>query len=314
MPRPHRPLLCMSAVMAVLAVVATGGLLLDDRTLDGAPVWAKPLKFALSLGIYGVTWSWLLSLVSPATWAARWSRWLGTALAAAALGEMAVIVTQAVRGRRSHFNVSTPLDSALYSAMGTTIIVLMVANVLAAILVARERRAEPADTWAVRIGLAVSAAGMALGYLMIRPSAAQLAAPVVTVVGAHGVGVADGGPGLPLLGWSTTGGDLRIPHFVGMHALQALPLLALAVRRVADRAARLRLVAAGGLGYAGLTALVTWQALRGQPLLRPDGPTLAAAGLLLAVTAVAALPALSALVPPSAPAARRAAAPAEVKP
>ncbi|MGV9535550.1 hypothetical protein ACWDR9_18185 [Streptosporangium sandarakinum] len=313
MPRPHRPLLFMSAVMAALAVVATGGLLLDDRTLDGTPVWAKPLKFALSLGIYGVTWSWLISLVPPAARTARWSRWLGTVLAAAALAEMAVIVIQAARGRRSHFNVSTPLDSALYSAMGTTIIVLMVANVLAAVLVARERRAEPADAWAVRIGLAVSAAGMALGYLMVRPSAAQLAAPVVTAVGAHGVGVADGGPGLPLLGWSTIGGDLRVPHFVGMHALQALPLLALAVRRVADRTARLRLVAAGGLGYAGLTALVTWQALRGQPLLRPDGPTLAAAGLLLAVTAAVALSALPSL---SAPAARRAAAatPAEVKP
>ncbi|MGV9328960.1 hypothetical protein [Streptosporangium sandarakinum] len=313
MSRPHRPLLFMSAVMAALAVVATGGLLLDDRTLDGMPVWAKPLKFALSLGIYGVTWSWLLSLVPPAKRTARWSRWLGTVLAAAALAEMAVIVTQAARGRRSHFNVSTPLDSALYSVMGTTIVALMVANVLAAALVARERRAEPADAWAVRIGLAVSAAGMALGYLMVRPTAAQLAAPVVTAVGAHGVGVADGGPGLPLLGWSTTGGDLRVPHFVGMHALQALPLLALAVRRVADRTARLRLVAAGGLGYAGLTALVTWQALRGQPLLRPDGPTLAAAGLLLAVTAAIALSALPSL---SAPAVRRTAAatPAEVKP
>ncbi|CAM5321835.1 hypothetical protein SALBM135S_07090 [Streptomyces alboniger] len=107
------------------------------------------------------------------------------------------------------------------------------------------------------------------------------------MVGAHSVGVADGGPAMPLTGWSTTGGDLRIPHFFGMHALQLLPLLvmtlmALAPRfaRLADARTRLRLVLVGSATYAAVFALLTWQALRGQPLVRPDAVTLTAAGLI----------------------------------
>jgi hypothetical protein len=113
------------------------------------------------------------------------------------------------------------------------------------------------------------------------------------VAGAHSVGVPDGGPGLPLVGWSTVGGDLRIGHFVGLHALQALPLLAILLSRffgtrLAERTRTRLLVVAGG-GYGVLTKLLTWQALRGQPLLRPDALSLAALGTLVVAVATAAV-------------------------
>lgn len=104
------------------------------------------------------------------------------------------------------------------------------------------------------------------------------------VIGAHAVGVPDCGPSMPLTGWSTTGGDLRIPHVVGMHALPLLPLflvarVALAPRfaRLRDPRVRLRLVLVASGACAAVTALVTWQALRGRPLVHPDGATVAAA-------------------------------------
>lgn len=154
----------------------------------------------------------------------------------------------------------------------------------------------------MRSGVLIALAGAAMGFLMSQPSAGQRAAgglDTADVVGAHAVGVPDGGPSMPLTGWSTTGGDLRVPHFIGMHALQVLPLFLIALvllaprfARLRDPRVRLRLVRTASGAYAAVVALVTWQALRGQPLVHPDGTTLAAAGLIAAVTAAGALLAL----------------------
>ncbi|SCL34187.1 hypothetical protein GA0074692_3767 [Micromonospora pallida] len=291
----HRPLMAFGAAMAVLTVVGFVGLVVDDRTLVGAPIWAKPLKFALSFLLYAPTLAWLLSLLRRHHTAGRRA---GTVVAVTAAVEMAIIVGQVIRGRQSHYNVLTTVDTVLWTAMGATIAVLWVANLVVAVLLLRERITDRATSSAVRLGLALAVAGMALGFLMTGPTPEQdamMREGVATVVGAHNVGVPDGGPGLPLLGWSTTGGDLRIPHFVGMHGLQVLPLVALALLQLGRRVPRLRddgtrrnLVRTVAAGYAGLVALVTWQALRGQPLTAPDAATLGAAGVLLLVTVGAA--------------------------
>ncbi|MEU7869763.1 hypothetical protein [Dactylosporangium sp. NPDC049140] len=286
----HRPLVIVAGLMAVLALAALTGIFADDRTLVGAPIWLKPFKFAVSIAVYATTIAWLLSLLERRP---RLAWWLGTTIAGAMLGEIVIIVGQAVRGRQSHFNVGTPLDSVLYSIMGATIAIAWVATLVIAVLLLMQRLPDRADALAVRLGILVALGGMAVGFLMTTPSAAQLAQGRPSIVGAHAVGVADGGPGLPLVGWSTTGGDLRAGHFIGMHALQAVPLFAFALvlagRRIArlreDRV-RIRLVGVFAFLYAGVTVLVTWQALRGQPLTHPDAPTLAAAAVLLALTAI----------------------------
>jgi hypothetical protein len=114
--------------------------------------------------------------------------------------------------------------------------------------------------------------------------------------GSHSVGVEDGGPGLPITGWSTEGGDLRISHFLGVHALQLIPLLALGLILLARRYAVLRpegprtaLVAIGATAYGGLIWLVTWQAERGESLVHPGRSTLLAFGSLLSATIVLSL-------------------------
>ncbi|MDD7938056.1 hypothetical protein PHK61_06440 [Actinomycetospora lutea] len=299
MARESRSLAAFCVAMAALAVVCVAGLVLDPRLLGGQPLWAKPLKFSVSFVLYSATLAWMISLVAvPRT--RRWARRAGVVVAVAGTIEMIAIVGQVVRGRASHFNVATPLDTAVWSVMGTTIVVLWLATAGLGVLLLRERSLAIDTAWAVRLGLVVTLLGMAVAFLMTGPTGAQVAAAQATgampTVGAHAVAVPDGGPGLPLVGWSTTGGDLRIAHFVGLHALQGLPLLALglgllAARRPVLRDARVRahLVVVAGAAWTGLTVLLTWQALRGQPLIAPDGTTLAAAAALLVASAAGAL-------------------------
>ncbi|MFF8386706.1 hypothetical protein ACF053_24085 [Streptomyces kanasensis] len=281
--------------MAVLAVVCAVGLVVDDRVLAGAPIWAKPFKFAVSFAAYCLSFAWMLSLLPDRGRAGRrTARVAGTVLAAACAVEMFLIVGQAARGRRSHFNQATPFDAAVYGAMGATAAVLWFAGLVIAVLLFRAPLADRAAALTVRASAVLALVGAAFGAVMTRPAPGQQRG-VSDMVGAHSVGGPDGGAGTALTGWSTTAGDLRVPHFVGMHALQLLPLVLLVLIALAPRFARLgdprvrfRLMAVASGAYAAVLALVSWQALRGQPLLGPDAATLTAAAVTAVLTAAGA--------------------------
>ena len=104
--------------------------------------------------------------------------------------------------------------------------------------------------------------------------------------GAHTVGAPDGGPGLPGTGWSREHGDLRIPHFFGLHALQALPLIALVTRRRRDQQHDADLVRAAAVSYGALFGILVVQALRGESLIGPSAVTLALFGVWAVATLV----------------------------
>jgi hypothetical protein len=277
----NRPLAGFLAAMAVLTVVAAVGVFADDRVLTGAPIWLKPFKFAISFVLYAGTLAWMLSLLPRRS---RLAEWAAVTIVATAVIEMLIIVGQVVRGQTSHFNESTPLNALLFNIMGGSIMVLFVAHFLVGFVVLRARLADRVSATGVRLGLGLSLLGMAAAVPMVLPTAAP---PIDNVSGAHSVGTLDGGPGLPVVGWSTVAGDLRVGHFVGLHALQALPILAMLLTwygtRLSERTKVGLLLVAGG-AYGLLTASLTWQALRGQSLIRPDALTLTAWGLLAVAT------------------------------
>lgn len=285
----NRPLTFTGVAMLLTLLVALAGVILDPRVITGAPAWLKPAKFAISISIYCFTLLWLLTFVQGRPRLVRLVAW-STAIA---LGLEEVLIAGAVIfGTTSHFNVATPVGQAVWLSMFWFILVTWVANLIAAILLLIQRLPDPAFAWALRLGLLISFVGMGVAFFMTSPTAAQLTAAEsgngMPIAGAHSVGVEDGGPGLPITGWSTTGGDLRVPHFFGLHGLQALPLFGLLLAEFgpgwlrADQ--RVTLVWAAGLSYLGFVVLLTWQALRGQPLISPDSMSLAALGA-LAVTA-----------------------------
>lgn len=281
----HRPLVAFAAAMGLWVVVCVVGLVVDPRTLAADPIWAKPLKFSISLALYALTLAWMLSLVRrPVLRRIGW--WAGTIGAGASLLEIAVISIQVVRGVGSHFNVSTPTNQFFYQLMAGGVTLMYCATLLVGAAVAVFSTVQDrAVAWALRIGLVVALVGLSVGFLMVVPTTAQLADPASGTYGSHSVGGDDASGGVPFLGWNTVHGDLRVSHFIGMHALQVLPILALALPRTMPAATRLRVVVVAGATYAAVTAIALWQALRGQSVIRPDGLTIGAVGVVLVLLA-----------------------------
>jgi hypothetical protein len=160
----------------------------------------------------------------------------------------AYITFRATQGEASHFNVSTPLNALLYQLMALGSVVLVVAASVIAVTIWRANRT---SIWTQ---------STALGFV--------LATVLTLIVGftlggnsSHWIGgdLTDA-TGLPIFKWSTTGGDLRVSHFISLHAMQVVPLAALSGRR--------SVVWAAAFTIAVVTALTYVQALNGIPLLR----------------------------------------------
>ena len=284
-----RPLTAVGLIMLATCAAALIGSAIDPRVITGAPAWLKPAKFGISTAIYSLTLTWVFTYLPD--WP-RLRRTVSWTTAIVFVLEIVIIDLQAWRGTTSHFNVGTPRDAILFATMGTAIFVQTIASVAVAVALWRQQFADAVMGTALRAGMAITIVGAMSGGLMTRPTGAQLAEARAThrlaVAGAHTVGAADGGPGLPGTGWSREHGDLRVPHFVGLHALQVLPLVALVIRRRRQPAAQAAVMRTAAIAYAALFGILLLQALRGEPLIGLSSTTLGLLGgwaLLTAVTA-----------------------------
>ncbi len=235
-------------VFAVGFIISSVLPFIDDRLLLGVSVWEKPAKFFLSLGVHFATVAWALSLLDVGSRQSRGLRWAVRLMTGAAVLELIYIVVQAARDQASHFNTGTPLMAALYAIMGLGALTLTFTAAYVGFRIWHNRKG---DLWREAAGF-----GLVLGAVL-----GTLTAGYMSSQTGHNVGGALGdASGLSFFHWSTTGGDLRVAHFVGLHAMQVVPLAALSGKRgVVYGTANVVTV---------LTVLTFVQAVMGMPLFR----------------------------------------------
>jgi hypothetical protein len=210
------------------------GCALDGRLLQEENVWRKPLKFGVSTALHSGTMLWALMTFSPA-----WQQGKSVRLAAGvalmcALFELVYIGVQAARGEASHFNLTTPFHASMYFLMAVAAVALVVSGGafgVVAFLDAKSALAPP-----IRYGIAV---GFILSAVLTIVTGLTMGGRLPHYVGLEPPGV----PRVPGTGWSLTVGDLRVPHFLGLHLMQSAPLAGYLVSRFTTNMAGIAAVA-----------------------------------------------------------------------
>jgi hypothetical protein len=167
--------------------------------------------------------------------------------------EIVYIAFQAGKGQLSHYNVSTPLYAGLFSlmAIAATLVTLYTAYAGLLFFTNSFPNLPTYYVWAIRLGIIIFVLFSFEGFAM----GARLS---------HSVGAVNDNSSWFITGWSKTVGDLRVAHFIGMHALQVLPVLSFYLLRSTKLTIALAVI------YGLLAMLTLIQALQGKPLLKSN--------------------------------------------
>jgi len=209
-------LIAFAAILAAMMIPSFAGLLVDTRTFNGINVWIKPLKFQSSAALFLVTLALFWPFLDAEQRQRKSVRFAAWFISICLLLEILYITYRASLAEASHFNRTSAVNIALYAWMGITILAATIMSgwIGWLILQARDKIASPELRYAIGAGLVT---GTALG---------SITAVYMSMGTGHWVGgVASDVNGSFFFGWSRTGGDLRVPHFIGLHAMQGIPII-----------------------------------------------------------------------------------------
>lgn len=250
------PVMALSGVMLLLLALPTGAAVIFDETmLQGQSIWLKTLRFQLSLAIYLLTLSayarWLPSrfLADPRH---RLAAWL---VVVAGLIDLVAIAGPAAAGVPAHFAEKNRLLEAGFAFAGFFALLITTMSAVYGILIADSDRAPRSP--AFRTGLVL---GLVLSFALT-----LVVTGYIVQTGGHLVmGISDEG-GLFFFGWSRVGGDLRVAHFFGLHAMHAVPLAGWMADRLLPGPRALVATLTAACVYVILSLWVFAQALMGLP-------------------------------------------------
>ena len=256
----------LGAVLIASGLFHAAVLVTSGDTWEGPVSWRKPATFGLSFGLTLITIAWVSSYLPLRD---RGRRLLLGGFAAASVVEVALITVQAWRRVPSHFNMETGFDTAVSRVLagGGGVLILVIAALTAASW--RPMPAVPPSMrLAVRSGLLALDVALLIGAVMVVTAVLDIY---------HGNQVAA----------YAVGAHWKPAHFVPMHGVLALPLLAwLLARTPLPERSRLHTVALAVAGYATLCLLSVIESAAGiSPL---DGPLLADTATAVAIAAIVA--------------------------
>nr|WP_244147686.1 hypothetical protein [Leptospira yanagawae] len=261
-----QPLFWNGIAMAVLTISMIPLVFLDTRTLLGVNLWIKPIKFTISLGVYSLSTVWILERFL-ADW--RFNRKTQIALTITSVIEIVLITYQAAKGEASHFNVSTTWNQIVFSVMGTSISIFWLFHLGMIFPILKEKGISQSARESLLWGLSIAGFGMIIGFFMTQPRPEQLELMkqgIFQTSGSHSFGTGDPGPGITFFGWSTVIGDMRVPHFFGMHVMQVFFVIAASLFHKKETKEQVLLLRFMGVLLFSLIIVMVIQTLLGQSI------------------------------------------------
>lgn len=237
----NRILAIFGSITIILFIIMGIISLFDSRSVLNIPLWYKPMKFSISIAIFSWTMAWILFYL-PQT---RKSSTISWTIVIVLSIEIIIITFQAARGELSHFNVSSLFNGVLFQVMGIAIVINSAMVGWALVLFSKVSTLPLAYKRGIQIGFIIFLLASLEGFIMV----SRLS---------HTIGAPDGQDGLFFLNWAKSYGDLRIAHFLGLHALQVVPVFAWYFAR-----SNLKIVYVFGFVYFLLSLGTLWNALAG---------------------------------------------------